>query len=41
MCLAHGVIAKGEGIPCPLDDGGRFTAEVTDFSGMYAKVRGG
>lgn len=38
VCLANGVIAKGEGMPCPLDDDGRFTAEVTDFAGMYVKV---
>lgn len=41
MCLANGVIAKGEGIPCPVDDAGCFTAEVTDFAGMYVKVRPG
>ncbi|KAI3433769.1 hypothetical protein D9Q98_003575 [Chlorella vulgaris] len=37
VCLANGVIAKGEGIPCPVDDAGCFTAEVTDFAGMYVK----
>ena len=39
MCLANGVIAKGEGVPCPLDDDGRFVDPVTDFKGMYVKVR--
>ena len=39
VCLANGVIQKGEGIPCPLDDDGRFVDPVTDFAGMYVKVR--
>jgi hypothetical protein len=38
VCLAHGIISKGEGLPCPLDDAGRFTAEVPDFQGQYVKV---
>lgn len=33
VCLAHGVVAKGEGIPCPVDLNGRFTESVADFSG--------
>jgi isoleucyl-tRNA synthetase len=33
VCLAHGVIEKGEGLPCPVDLNGRFTEEVTDFTG--------
>ncbi|WIA42069.1 hypothetical protein OEZ86_009348 [Tetradesmus obliquus] len=37
VCLANGVIAKGEGLPCPIDLNGRFTAEVTDFAGKYVK----
>lgn len=28
MCLAHGVVPKGDGLPCPVDLNGRFTAEV-------------
>ena len=39
MCLANGVIAKGEGLPCPLDEEGRFIDPVTDFMGLYVKVR--
>ena len=38
VCLSNGVIAKGEGIPCPLDDSGCFTDPVTDFKGQYCKV---
>jgi len=37
VCLAHGVILKGENIPCPVDESGRFTSEVTDFAGRYVK----
>ncbi|KAK2078938.1 hypothetical protein QBZ16_002628 [Prototheca wickerhamii] len=37
VCLAAGVIAKGEGLPCPVDDAGRFTSEVVDFAGQYVK----
>jgi isoleucyl-tRNA synthetase len=33
VCLSHGVVAKGEGIPCPVDLNGRFTEAVADFSG--------
>jgi isoleucyl-tRNA synthetase len=33
VCLAHNVISKGEGLPCPVDLNGRFTEEVTDFAG--------
>ncbi|KAI7845602.1 hypothetical protein COHA_000889 [Chlorella ohadii] len=37
VCLSNGVIAKGEGIPCPLDDSGCFTDPVADFKGQYCK----
>merc|ERR1711871_740910 len=37
VCLEHGVIQKGEVIPCPLDANGRFTDEVKDFEGMHVK----
>ncbi|KAL6767828.1 TSI2 [Auxenochlorella protothecoides x Auxenochlorella symbiontica] len=37
VCLASGVISKGEDLPCPVDAAGRFTAEVTDFAGQYVK----
>ena len=36
--MSRGVIKKGEGLVCPIDDNGRFTAEVTDFAGQYVKV---
>lgn len=37
VCLAHGVVLKDELVPCPVDEAGRFTAEVTDFVGQYVK----
>ena len=37
VCLAAGVIRKGEVVVCPVDDNGCYTAEVTDFKGRYVK----
>lgn len=37
VCLSHNVIAKGFNIVCPVDDSGRFTDQVKDFSGRYVK----
>jgi isoleucyl-tRNA synthetase len=36
-CIAHGIIAKGDPLPCPVDDNGRFLPIVTDFAGQYVK----
>jgi hypothetical protein len=33
------VVRKGEDVPCPVDDDGRFVDPVTDFAGVYVKVR--
>jgi isoleucyl-tRNA synthetase len=38
VCMSHGVIAKGELVPCPVDEAGCFTAEVVDFVGQHVKV---
>ena len=38
VLLACGVISAEEIPPCPIDDGGRFTNEVTDFVGQHVKV---
>eukprot|EP00903_Cladosiphon_okamuranus_P006585 g6433.t1 len=38
VCLAHGVILKGEDIPCPVDSNGLFTSEVGDYAGQYVKT---
>ena len=37
VCLGHGVVAKGEDLPCPVDANGRFTSEVPDFQGKLVK----
>ena len=37
VCMAHGIVAKGASVPCPVDAAGRFTAEVTDFAGVHVK----
>jgi len=37
VCIAHGVIRKGEEIPCPVDSNGLFTERVTHFAGRYVK----
>jgi isoleucyl-tRNA synthetase len=37
VCLKEGVIAKGESVPCPVDDDGRFTPDVKDFVGVHVK----
>ncbi|KAH3760517.1 isoleucyl-tRNA synthetase [Pelomyxa schiedti] len=37
VCLDNGIISKGETLVCPVDNNGRFTAEVTEFAGVYVK----
>ena len=37
VCLANGIISKGEDLPCPVDANGRFTEEVTHFVGRAVK----
>ncbi|XP_017485087.1 PREDICTED: isoleucine--tRNA ligase, cytoplasmic [Rhagoletis zephyria] len=37
ICLNAGIIQKSSKPICPLDEVGRFTAEVTDFAGLYVK----
>lgn len=37
VCLSHGVLTKDQEIICPVDFSGKFTAEVTDFCGLYVK----
>ncbi|KAI0049465.1 isoleucine-tRNA ligase [Auriscalpium vulgare] len=37
IALAHGVLRPDETPPCPIDDSGKFTDEVPDFSGQYVK----
>lgn len=37
VSLANGVIAKDSEVICPIDDVGKFTAQVKDFEGQYFK----
>ncbi len=37
VCLAKGVVAKGQALPLPIDESGVFTSKVPDFAGMYFK----
>ncbi|CAM9666160.1 unnamed protein product, partial [Laminaria digitata] len=37
VCMAFGVIDKGEDIPCPVDSNGLFTSEVTGYAGQNVK----
>jgi isoleucyl-tRNA synthetase len=38
LCLSIGIIEKGGEIVCPMDDNGCFTAEVTDWAGVFVKT---
>ncbi len=38
IALAYEVIDADEMPPCPIDDAGRFTSDVSDFAGQYVKV---
>jgi tRNA synthetases class I (I, L, M and V) len=33
VCLLHGIVSKGEDLPCPVDANGRFTKDVPEFKG--------
>lgn len=37
VCIANDVITKGEGLPCPVDENGRYTAEAREYVGRYVK----
>lgn len=37
VCLAHGVISRGDSVPCPVNDDGCFTDAVPDFQGRHVK----
>ena len=39
IALENNIVSAEEMPPCPIDDAGCFTAEVTDFKGQYVKVR--
>lgn len=35
--MIHGIVSKGEDLPCPVDANGRFTAQVPEFFGKGVK----
>ena len=37
VCLANGVVGKGEDLPCPVDMNGRFTDPVIEYRGRHVK----
>mmetsp|Transcript_10779 Transcript_10779/g.15879 ORF Transcript_10779/g.15879 Transcript_10779/m.15879 type:complete len:1171 (+) Transcript_10779:126-3638(+) len=37
VCLANGIITKGDDIPCPIDDNGWFTDAVEPVKGVHVK----
>ena len=37
VCLAHGVIQKGQDLPCPVDSNGNFTDTVSEVKGLHVK----
>eukprot|EP00560_Eucampia_antarctica_P004551 CAMPEP_0197833640 /NCGR_PEP_ID=MMETSP1437-20131217/19651_1 /TAXON_ID=49252 ORGANISM="Eucampia antarctica, Strain CCMP1452" /NCGR_SAMPLE_ID=MMETSP1437 /ASSEMBLY_ACC=CAM_ASM_001096 /LENGTH=1171 /DNA_ID=CAMNT_0043437819 /DNA_START=90 /DNA_END=3602 /DNA_ORIENTATION=+ len=37
VCIAHGVIVKGDELPCPVDSNGLFTEEIHPVKGLHVK----
>ncbi|RHZ86220.1 hypothetical protein Glove_53g30 [Diversispora epigaea] len=37
VCIANNIITEDGYLPCPVDEQGRFTHEVSDFSGIHVK----
>ncbi|KAI0745448.1 tRNA synthetases class I-domain-containing protein [Earliella scabrosa] len=38
VAIANGILQPEDMPPCPIDDAGRFTSEVSDFAGQYVKT---
>lgn len=38
VAIANGILSAEEMPPCPIDDAGKFTKDVTDFQGLHVKV---
>ncbi|CAA7261711.1 unnamed protein product [Cyclocybe aegerita] len=41
IAIAHGVLEADTMPPCPIDDKGHFTKEVSDFAGLHVKAADG
>lgn len=37
VCTKYNIITEDGSLPCPVDEAGRFTAEVKDYEGQYIK----
>ncbi|KAN0064625.1 isoleucine--tRNA ligase [Thecaphora frezii] len=37
VCIAHGIVERDETPPNPVDESGRYTAEVPDYQGVHVK----
>jgi isoleucyl-tRNA synthetase len=37
VCIANGIVKKGDELPCPVDANGRFTSETPEFTGVNVK----
>ncbi|KAI8800331.1 tRNA synthetases class I-domain-containing protein [Cladochytrium replicatum] len=37
VCLAHNIVTGEGDVPCPVDAAGRYTSEVSTYSGVYVK----
>lgn len=38
ISISHGILQVDEMPPCPIDDKGQFTSQVSDFAGLHVKV---
>ena len=38
IAISNGILLPDEMPPCPIDDKGHFTKEVSDFAGLHVKV---
>lgn len=38
IAIANGILKEDELPPCPIDDKGHFTKQVSDFAGLHVKA---
>jgi len=37
VCVANGIVEKGDSLVCPVDGNGKFTEKISDYKGIYVK----
>lgn len=37
VCVANGIVEKGDSLVCPVDESGKYTSKVKDYEGKYVK----